>query len=380
MRVLLITECYPYEEKPQYCVFLKQQYDAFNSLGNETEIVVAERCDFNEKLHFVKDATGDRYRFSYKTDRYELLINTYAKKIAKPICEILEKKKYDLICVHITSDYLLSAVIKAGKKYGVLVVQHYHGLNVFSEYKTAHIFRQKFYAFRRAKLLLKTAGLIGVSNKVVNIIREKVKNVPAFTIYNGVNTEAFSKEKIAHNGFNVIGVGNLIEIKGFEYLINAFALFKSSFPNSHLHIIGDGIKKDNLIALANSLNITDSVTFYGNLPYTEVANKLKTSDVFVLPSFYEALGCVYLEAMSSGLPAVGVKGMGIDEIIKDGENGFLVPQKNAEAICEILCRLADNDNLRNEIGNKAVETAENFSWQKSAESLDKAYKEILLNR
>lgn len=70
-------------------------------------------------------------------------------------------------------------------------------------------------------------------------------------------------------------------------------------------------------------SLDKNVTFTGHLPQHEVYEKMRQSDIFVLPSVGETFGMVYLEAMASGCIVVGTKDDGIDGIIKDGENGFL---------------------------------------------------------
>lgn len=100
-------------------------------------------------------------------------------------------------------------------------------------------------------------------------------------------------------------------------------------------------------------------------------------DIFVLPSFDEGFGIVYLEAMSLKKPVIATVGEGISEIIQDGVNGFLVKPKNVESIIDKLKVLIQSKELRNEIGNRGYESIKNLTWQKNAlETLD-VYRTIL---
>ena len=126
----------------------------------------------------------------------------------------------------------------------------------------------------------------------------------------------------------------------------AFSKLYQTDKDIRLKIVGEGVERSSLEAQVKNLGLERVVEFLGRLPYEQVAEKMRESHVFVLPSYYEALGCVYLEAMACGIPTIGVKGMGIDEIIVDGENGLLTEQKDAESIVVQIKRLSKIKNLQ----------------------------------
>ena len=120
--------------------------------------------------------------------------------------------------------------------------------------------------------------------------------------------------------------------------------------------------------------------FVGYIPYEDVAKHLQESDIFVLPSWYEALGCVYLEAMACGVPAIGCRGNGIDEIIEDGKDGFLVENKSLEQLAAVLSQLMD-EKSRVKVGRSAREKATGgYTWLASARALVFAYRYALDKR
>ena len=90
------------------------------------------------------------------------------------------------------------------------------------------------------------------------------------------------------------------------------------------------------------------------------------ADFFVMPSYPEGLGIVYLEAMGEGCITIGTKGEGIDGIIRDGENGFLVERDDALAIAEIIETCVKDRGLCRRISEKACASAAGFSWEKNA--------------
>ena len=374
MRILFVSECYPDQDKPQYGIFIKQQAQALAELGHEVEVLVPA---LTTKDGQVEDRENGIYNLQYRAVRYNLFPLWASTKARKSIYSLIAKKQYDLVAVHITGDGILKMVVTACNRLNIPVVAHYHGLNVWEEFRTAHPHRQKLYAAYRQSILQKTQGVIGVSDKVSNIARERLQGVPICTVYNGVDLSLFAHKARSDDWFKIIGVGNLIEIKGFSYLVKAFAKLHRQLPHTRLEIVGDGVLRDSLQEDAAALGVADAVTFAGKVPYEQVAEKMAQSDLFVLPSFYEALGCVYLEAMGCGLPIIGVAGMGIDEIILHGENGLLVKPKDSEDLYKKMYQVATDSLLARKIGRNGRETAGKYTWKASADALEKVYKEIL---
>ena len=110
---------------------------------------------------------------------------------------------------------------------------------------------------------------------------------------------------------------------------------------------------------------------------------MNVSDVFVLPSKYESFGAVLLEAMASGLPCVAFRPDGkkfvtaSDEIIKDGETGFLVPPKDSKSLAEKIIILLKDKNLREQMGNAGRERLKDFSIEKMVQETENIYDNLL---
>ena len=374
MRILFVSECYPDQDKPQYGIFIKQQEQTLRELGHEVDVLVPALTGRDGEI---QNRQSGIYDLSYRHIRYDLFPMWASPKARKSIYRLIAEKRYDLVAVHITGDGILKMVVTACNSLKIPVVAHYHGLNVWEEYTTKHPYRQKLYAQRRRRNLQKTQGVVGVSEKVSQIVRQKLDSVPVYTVYNGVDVGLFTCKSGNDNLFRVIGVGNLIAIKGFTYLLEAFAQLYKQLPMSRLEIVGEGVEMDALKAQAERLGIGHAVTFAGKLPYEQVADRMARSDLFVLPSFYEALGCVYLEAMGCGLPTIGVQGMGIDEIIVHGENGMLTKAKDSDDLYQKMYQVATDPVLAEKLGRQGSETAQKYTWLASAQKLEAVYKEIL---
>lgn len=123
------------------------------------------------------------------------------------------------------------------------------------------------------------------------------------------------------------------------------------------------------------MNIEQYITFIGKVPNEKVPEYMGASDVFVLPSLSESFGIVNLEAMASGLPIIATNVRGLPEIIKNGENGFLVEPKNPEGIAEKVLLLLEDDELGERISNNNRGEVRKYSWENVVETLEGVYLE-----
>jgi glycosyltransferase involved in cell wall biosynthesis len=196
-------------------------------------------------------------------------------------------------------------------------------------------------------------------------------------VYNGVDAEMFSPgSEPTSDQLTVLSVGNLIPIKGHDVLIRAVAALAPEFPGLNLEIIGEGPELNRLRALAQQLQIGGRVRFLGQQSRQQVAAAMRRCTIFALPSRYEGLGCVYLEAMAVGKPAIGCRGQGIAEIIRHGSNGFLVGPDTEKELTLALAMLLRDEPRRRSLGAAARDTIlEGLTLAHQAESLARIYRE-----
>ena len=168
----------------------------------------------------------------------------------------------------------------------------------------------------------------------------------------------------------------LSPIKNIETLVDAFAIIHNKFSDFKLVIAGDGPSRDELKAKSYKQKAGRSIIFTGRLSQEEVKYVMKDCYVFVLPSLSEGFGRVFIEAMALGKPAIGSNVGGVPEIIKDGENGFLIEPKDTQALALKIEELIIKPMLAHkmgEAGRKFVQ--ENFSNAKYIKNyVDMIYK------
>jgi teichuronic acid biosynthesis glycosyltransferase TuaC len=232
-----------------------------------------------------------------------------------------------------------------------------HGLDVFSTVQVSgwpgewcRRISQRVYRFSRR--------VICISEHV----REKVlegmgRACRTSVVYNGVDPELFSPgDESSSESPVVLSVGNLIPIKGHELLLRTAVSLASDFPGLRWEIIGDGPERSRLQALAEKLGLAGRVSFLGRQSRKQVAAAMRRCKLFALPSRYEGLGCVYLEAMSVGKPVIGCRGQGIAEIIQHGSNGFLVGPDNEKELTLAIALLLRDETRRRNLGTAARDT------------------------
>jgi alpha-maltose-1-phosphate synthase len=165
-------------------------------------------------------------------------------------------------------------------------------------------------------------------------------------------------EREGRGPLRVIFVGSLGQRKGLSYLFDAC---RSLGATVELTVIGT-LPLETCAALETELK-RERVRWIPSCPHAQVLAEMAAHDVFVFPSLFEGFGLVLLEAMAMGLPIIATPHTAAPDLIDDGEEGFLVPIRSAEAIAEKLDRLQRDRALINSMGAKAAKRAATFTWE-----------------
>lgn len=202
------------------------------------------------------------------------------------------------------------------------------------------------------------------------------------TICNGIETDEIytnnKKPKKYQNYKILLSVSRLISTKGIDFNLYALKELVTRFNNIIYLIIGEGPFKQYLNKLAIDLGVEKYVIFLGQLPHKKVLEYMSICDIFVMPSWQETFGLVYLEAMAHGKPIIGCKSQGIDGVVKDGETGLLVKQKDIKGVIRSVGYLLNHDEEAKLIGKKARKLVlKNYTWEKNAEKTINIYKEAI---
>ena len=279
------------------------------------------------------------------------------------------------------------------RELGIPFVVTVHGLNAFSNQQVAgfagkscaRVSRSVYRAARSVICVSERVRAQIVSGEVLN---GEVKNsapglAKTTVLYNGVDPTMFSPPEphLASNDLVeavILSVGNLIPIKGHDLLLRGFAAIKSQFPGLSLEIIGNGPERHRLQKIAVEHGVSGKVRFLGRQSRAQVADAMRRATIFALPSRYEGLGCVYLEAMSAGKPVIACRGQGIQEIIQHGVNGCLVNPDDLQGLIDTLSALLQDAQLRRKMGDAARQTImQGYTQALQAARLLRLYTECL---
>ncbi|MDO8550566.1 MAG: glycosyltransferase [Ignavibacteria bacterium] len=267
------------------------------------------------------------------------------------------------------------------KKYKIPFIVHERSVNRLLN-ANSHRLRKKSYAkiVNEADAIItpnrKMADIIEKflhNGKKVNIIRDpgnsaSIKNISFFI---QAKPERYKNQRI------ILSVGSLIERKGHEFLVKAINLLKDEFQNIKCLIIGSGVRKNFLENLIKRLQLNQYVELLGQLPHNEVLRTMSWCDIFVLPSWNEAGGTVYGEAMTFGKPIVACKDEGIGEIVEDRVHGLLVNKKDEQSLAEAIKKLLRDEEFAAAIGRASKILAENeFNYDFAADKIIELYNKI----
>lgn len=187
-------------------------------------------------------------------------------------------------------------------------------------------------------------------------------------LYNAIDLERFNNDHYDNNSFNEIAIiGSLVDKKGHDLAIETIRELLNRNVKIHLHILGDGPNKNKLESLICELNVQNNITMHGLVDHPE--NFLKNCKLYLHTANHEPFGLVIVEAMACGLPVVCTDGKGNRDLIHEGENGFMIWEREPKLLADKIELLLQNDSLRLEMGNTAKKFAQQFGLEKYIETL-----------
>jgi len=301
--------------------------------------------------------------------------------LLKRIRNFIRNEKIDIVMTTLFYADVIGAL--AGHKGGAK--------GVFSWETISHpkwLVPHRFWAYRYA--IRKADKVISVSIATADWLIQKRK-VPAekvMIIPYGVNLQKFkpgarsvSRQDIGVSDDDVVigQVARLNEQKGHTFLIDAAASIIEHQPRAKFVLVGDGPLRSEIEEKIRSKNLQDHFILLGFRQ--DVPDLLPLFDVFTLPSLYEGLPNVVLEAMATALPVVATPVDGTKEAVVDNETGFMVPVGDTQALAEKLLLLIHDAQLRNKLGSAGRRRVEeHFSLQGQVSKFEKLYEDYALGR
>jgi D-inositol-3-phosphate glycosyltransferase len=185
-------------------------------------------------------------------------------------------------------------------------------------------------------------------------------------------------------------VGRIEPLKGIETLFQAVALLRDrgvcECATMVVAIVGgdsgdnpgmENAEMERLKALRQQLGIADMVTFLGARDQDALPDYYAAAEAVIMPSHYESFGMVALEAMACGTPVIASEVGGLAFLVRDGETGFHVPDRDPEVLAERICEIITDQLLREELGEQAAQHARNYAWPVIADKIVAVYDSVL---
>lgn len=210
---------------------------------------------------------------------------------------------------------------------------------------------------------------------------------------NGVDVQRFQPDSIKRTQTRttlrlsdqplIIFVGSFHKWHDVATLLNAFACVRTSCPDAHLLLVGDGSQREVMIQHAANLGIEQAVHFTGHVPHAQVSALVNAADIAVVPVPLMKqdpwLSPMKLfEYMAAGKPIVASALGQVTQVIRDNDNGLLVPPGNAAMLADALLRLIGDANLRERLGQQArADAVREYSWEKHVASLEGVFARVL---
>lgn len=392
MKILHIATAFARNEKDVITPWLTETLKRLNEENIYCEVFTSSYLGLkNQKIFNIPV-----YRFRYFFKKYERL--THEENVPDRL-----KKSffYKILLIFYLFFGLLNLIILLRKKRYDIIHIHWPLPHFFFAYFS------QFFAFKKPKLISSFYGVefkflkSKLTKNLIKFIIKKSDKITAISNYTANEIKKYYEREIKIIPFSaaieilkdekqeksdkkiILFVGRLVKRKGVNYLILALKEVLKEIE-AKLIIVGDGGERKNLEKLTNELNLNNYVEFKGFVSDKELAYYYKNCDLFVLPAIVdekgdtEGLGVVLLEAMVYKKPVIASAVGGILDIVKDYENGILVPEKEPKILAEKILEVLKDEKLAKKLGENGYKLVkENFSWERIINDIKTLYKETL---
>ena len=291
------------------------------------------------------------------------------------IRQLISTRRFD--CIHANEAHAVSAAwLARAHKHLPFVISRRVGYPIGK----SRIARARYQAASRivanSQWVADQAASSGAPREKITVIYEGAEIPPRFTPEQ--RQKARARWRISPDTPLLGCVGVLLPDKGQDWLIRALAETRKEFPNAKLLLAGDGPIRPQLEQLARALGVADSVIFAGFV--TDVENVYAALDIFLLPSFFEALNNSLLAAMACEIPCISFNRGALGEIIEDGRSGLLVEAANTPALHSAITKILRDPAAAKKMAEAARHRIEQtFSAQKMVDETLRLYESLLQN-
>ncbi|HLB41816.1 MAG TPA: glycosyltransferase family 4 protein [Gammaproteobacteria bacterium] len=390
MKILFITPWFPSDRQDQVGNFILDSVEALVHMDHEIVVLVSRSWKptgagliskfwINRKIH-IESLADNIYihtcqYFSIPRHFFSAISNgSFRKRVGFVVEKLISQYQCQLIHAHTELASLVAVDIS--KKLGIPSVVTLHGIST----------EKRLYSNNKKLLfgygLANINRVILVGDSLAHFFKNLVSHHEHFrVVQNGFRAHPPGLMPVKKNKHHLrlISVAHLHEGKGIDINLHALAKLKKAGINQWTYkIVGEGDEKKNLEKLVTDLNLNTQVIFLNACKHNDVYNHLSESDVFILPSYREAFGIAYVEAMSFGLLVVGVEDQGPASFIEHEKTGFLVKAQNIDSLFDTLKEIFHSPQKIRLIAKAGKEYVHNhLTWYNHAKKLTNIYQELI---
>jgi glycosyltransferase involved in cell wall biosynthesis len=402
VKILAITSSYPRYEDDATAPFVESIVRGVASLGHEVHVLVPENRDWDRAANdgpvhhhvyrYSPARTWTPWGFSASLDggaRIRKSLYALAPIVLASATRagrrLVDARGFDVIHVHwVVPNGPVGALVSRGR---FPLVVSLHGSDLAVSERSPLARRSTRWTFERAAAVsAPSRDLLGRASRLGASSLELVPygaDVDALVAPSGMAVSVRERLGIAQDEMVVMGIGRLIPVKGFDVLVDAFALAASRLPGLRLVLVGAGAARADLERQADRLSLRDRVVFAGEARRDEIAGYLAAADVVAVPSvrhggYVDGLPNVALEALAAARPLVASNVGGLPELVRPEINGLLVDERDSRALADAIVRLAGDEALRARLGSAGQEEIRaHRSWGAVAARFVEIYERVV---
>lgn len=340
MFILEVSYGCPADKYPDNGIFQLDQAKALAGIGHK---VVFTALDMRSVRRWRRWGLWRHEKDGLTVYEYNFPMGPFADKVRSKLAErgfaavlkrvIKECGKPDVVHVHFADT--AQSIVAPCRKAGIPFVVTEHASSIMDDEKAARQRDMMKYVYSNA------ASVIAVSPALARQIK-KYTEVDAAVVENIVDVDVFFRAPAAARKegvlFRFVSAGRAQHRKGFDVLVDAFAVLNETQPDCELIIMGGGAELDNIKRQISALGLDEKVHCFGAFRREEFARELNRSDCFVLASRHETFGMVYAEAMAAGVPVIATRCGGTEGFV-NSENGLMVDVDDANGLAEAMKRM-----------------------------------------
>jgi glycosyltransferase involved in cell wall biosynthesis len=224
-------------------------------------------------------------------------------------------------------------------------------------------------------------ALVAVSNGLRSYAEQITPDVPIQVISNAIDLSQFTppRQRESEGPVRLLYVGRFTVAKNVETLIEAVAVLAGrEVGDFELELVGEGAQRPALERQVAERGLARRVHFSDWVPRDRIVEHYRRADIFVTATTWEGMPNTVLEAMACGLPIVGTQAPGLQELVEESVNGYLVPIKDAGALADALALLIDNGYERRRMGRQSRLLVERqFAWEQISAQYVDVYRHVL---